>query len=268
MKHRLAPLAAGVAASSVAGPPLTTAPTNEATIKRIAGASDRRQPCRPSASKSPRLYRGDGTAKGTVPVSPRVCPLWDLASRAGRLWAIDSSPGQFEPDELRVSDGTADGTKRVYGGTGEWFIYGWDGRSQVGLDGWLWFAASPIGAVGNMTEATDSEVWSSNGTTAGTAEAADINADGSAFPRDLVKLGHAVLFSADDGIHGRELWSLRTPRDDGPWRRRTRRRPPGPTRPTTEQASSIDLLDGRAPAPLAARRTRPGWLRILHRAAD
>jgi ELWxxDGT repeat protein len=161
-----------------------------------------------SASKNPRLYRGDGTAKGTGPVSPRVRPLWEIAHRAGRLWAINSSPGQYEPDELWVSDGTALGTKRLYGGTGEWFVYDWDGPSQVGLDGQLWFAASPIGAVGDQTEATDSEVWSSDGTTAGTVEAADINADGSAFPRDFVKLGQAILFSADDGVHGRELWSL------------------------------------------------------------
>jgi ELWxxDGT repeat protein len=84
----------------------------------------------------------------------------------------------------------------------------WIGPGQVGLDGRLWSPASPIGAVGDMTQATDSEVWSSDGTKAGTVEVADINADGSAFPRDLVKLGQALISSADDGVHGRELWSL------------------------------------------------------------
>ena len=52
----------------------------------------------------------------------------------------------------------------------------------------------------------DSELWYSDGTTAGTQRVADINDHGSSAPRDLTVFGSKVLFSADDGSTGRELW--------------------------------------------------------------
>lgn len=168
-----------------------------------------------SSSRSPRLYRADGTAKGTVPVSPRVRPLWGLANRAGRLWAVDNSPGSgwwedAAPDELWVSDGSAADTERVAGGTGDWWVVDWSASGHAGLDGRLWFAASPVATIAGETQATDAEPWSSDGTPGGTMEAADINASGSSYPRSFVKLGGIVLFSANDGVHGRELWALKT----------------------------------------------------------
>jgi ELWxxDGT repeat protein len=163
---------------------------------------------RKSESRNPRLYHIDGIVSGPAPVSPRVRPLNDMAAAAGHLWAIDGSRGRLEPDRLWVSDGTAPGTLLLHEGLGEWSVYDWDGPGHVGLDGRLWFAAGPLAVVGDAVDATDSEVWSSDGTISGTLEAADVNADGSSFPRELVKLGRTLLFSADDGIHGRELWAL------------------------------------------------------------
>jgi ELWxxDGT repeat protein len=54
----------------------------------------------------------------------------------------------------------------------------------------------------------DTELWTSDGTTAGTVESVDVNPTGSSDPRDLVRLGDAIIFSSSDGQHGRELWRL------------------------------------------------------------
>ena len=51
------------------------------------------------------------------------------------------------------------------------------------------------------------ELWRSDGTTAGTTRIADINpgaADSS--PRELTAMGDSVFFTADDGSSGEELW--------------------------------------------------------------
>ncbi len=163
---------------------------------------------RRSVIQPSRLYHGDGTVSGTVPVSPRVRPLWEQVPVAGRLWAPGASAGQFGSDQLWVSDGTADGTTLLRNGREKWFVYDWGGGSHAGMAGRLWFAATPVAVVGDQSEATDAEVWTSDGTVDGTLEAVDINPDGSAFPREFVKLGSSIIFTAADGVHGRELWAV------------------------------------------------------------
>src|SRR5437867_4119388 len=56
-------------------------------------------------------------------------------------------------------------------------------------------------------DTTGSELWRSDGTTAGTVLVKDINpgAAGSG-PQRLRLSGGSVFFSADDGVNGRELW--------------------------------------------------------------
>ena len=155
--------------------------------------------------ESARLYRSDGTTAGTGPVRSRIGNLRDLVPEVGRLWAHRHSKGVHDPDELWVSDGTAAGTKLVYGGTGDWSVGDWGELACEGLDGRIWFAAGPDdGSHGSI----DEELWSSDGTSEDTVEAADINPGGSSDPRDLVRLGDSILFTATDGQHGRELWRL------------------------------------------------------------
>jgi ELWxxDGT repeat protein len=157
--------------------------------------------------ESIRLYRSDGTKAGTGSVRPRVGNLRDMMPVVGRLWAHRHSPGVHDPDELWVSDGTAAGTSLVYGGAGDWFVGDWGPWELVGMDGRVYFAAGPGGASqGGML--VDTELWSSDGTTAGTVESVDMNPSGSSDPRDLIHLGDAILFTATDGQHGRELWRL------------------------------------------------------------
>jgi ELWxxDGT repeat protein len=155
--------------------------------------------------ESARLYRSDGTTAGTGPVRPRIGNLRDMVPEVGQLWAHRHSRGVHDPDELWVSDGTAAGTRLVYGGTGDWFVGDWGELACEGLDGRIWFAAGPDdGSHGSI----DEELWSSDGTSEGTVEAVDINPGGSSDPRDLVRLGDSILFTATDGQHGRELWRL------------------------------------------------------------
>lgn len=164
------------------------------------------------ASGFDRLFRSDGTVAGTGPVVPKVGPMFGLLVAAGRLWS--TAVGQMdEPHSLWVSDGTATGTSRLYGGGNDWYVSDWRRIDGVGMAGRLWFAAGPLDTgPGDSDELPflDQEPWASDGTTEGTLEVADINPDGSSLPRDFVKLGQRILFSADDGEHGRELWSMRT----------------------------------------------------------
>lgn len=163
-------------------------------------------------SGSDRLFRSDGTVAGTVAVAPKVGPMFGLLAAAGRLWS--TAVGHMdEPYSLWVSDGTAAGTSRLHGGGNDWYVSDWRRIDGVGMEGRLWFAAGPLDtSPGDSDEVPflDQEPWASDGTTEGTLEVADINSDGSSLPRDLIKLGQTILFSADDGEHGRELWSMRT----------------------------------------------------------
>jgi ELWxxDGT repeat protein len=51
-----------------------------------------------------------------------------------------------------------------------------------------------------------SQLWRSDGTTAGTVLVKDIDRAGAAYPSELTDVGGTLYFSADDGVHGRELW--------------------------------------------------------------
>ncbi len=154
-----------------------------------------------------RLYRSDGTRAGTGKIVPRVAPLPEMQKHVGSLWTTTSSRSLPWRDELWVSDATAAGTFLVRGGTAGWFTSD-DTLESIGLDGRLWFAAGPGEDDGTEWKLLDHELWSSDGTTAGTIEAVDINPTGSSDPRDFVKLGDALLFGANDGEHGRELWMV------------------------------------------------------------
>jgi RHS repeat-associated protein len=61
------------------------------------------------------------------------------------------------------------------------------------------------------------ELWVTDGTTAGTELVADVNAgSGTSDPAELTRFGDRLLFTADDGTHGRELWSVSL-RGFAPW---------------------------------------------------
>ena len=62
-------------------------------------------------------------------------------------------------------------------------------------------------ATDNQATNSGTELYSTDGTAAGTGRVADINpGPGSSNPADFVTLGTKTFFTADDGTHGRELW--------------------------------------------------------------
>ena len=100
--------------------------------------------------------------------------------------------------ELWMTDGTEPGTSRVAD-------INPNGDSHPGavvpFDGRLFFRAENDGA--------GSEIWSTDGTAAGTRLEADIFSGAmSSIPTNLAPLGDSLLFLANDGTNGRQVWKL------------------------------------------------------------
>ncbi len=161
-----------------------------------------------SSVNEAQLWTSNGTAAGTVRVPASdggtFTRLSGFVSLGGRLlFQAGSSSGA---SELWASNGTAAGTSEIkiidpssaysYGYRG----YGYSSGTLVD-NGIVYFSAND-GTHG-------SELWQSDGTTAGTFMTADINPGASSSsPTPLAILGGQLVLSADDGTHGSELMTL------------------------------------------------------------
>ncbi len=155
------------------------------------------------------LWRTDGTPAGTVRLHDDVAgasahdgtrPSPHLVDLDGTLLFAGRDP--WEGMELWRTDGTAAGTVRVADINP--FTLGSDPGQFVRFGSIVLFAAD--GGSGR-------ELWRTDGTAAGTTLVADIATDRSSSfgttgsdPTDLAVVGPFVVFAADDGIRGRELW--------------------------------------------------------------
>lgn len=151
------------------------------------------------------LWRTDGTSAGTVLF--KDITVFQASNDPGAFISNDEFlyfPANDGNNgfELWRSDGTPGGTAMVKNiNTGslssapEEFIFGSDNS--------LYFRA--------YTGNSDWELWKSDGSGPGTIRAADIRpgAEG-AYPQALTWLNGELFFVADDGIHGRELWTFNT----------------------------------------------------------
>ena len=157
------------------------------------------------------LWRTDGRGEHTrlvKDIRPQgASDPQDLVAAGGLLWfsADDGVHGR----ELWVSDGTADGTRMAMdirpgsaSSNPRWMTgtYGGD----------VWFAADD-GIHGR-------ELWAWEASRGTARLRQDLrpqggSAPGSA-PRGLIESNGSVVFSADDGVHGRELWSSESYADD------------------------------------------------------
>ncbi|MBS0394551.1 MAG: cadherin-like domain-containing protein [Proteobacteria bacterium] len=150
-------------------------------------------------------WSSDGTAAGTVALVPAGPPVHTLDS-APQLWfalgnrALFTASDGLHGNQLWASDGTASGTAMLTSaGGGATFPPGFVSQ----LNSLVLFAADD-GVHGT-------ELWATDGTPAGTRLVADINpGSGTSSPAGFVG-GPVVLngfayFTADDGVHGRQLW--------------------------------------------------------------
>ncbi|MCP4711306.1 MAG: hypothetical protein GY869_22020, partial [Planctomycetes bacterium] len=171
------------------------------------------------------LWRSDGTGSGTVMVRDINCTDREdgtnnssmpegLVVLNGMLYfsAYDGINGH----ELWKSDGTGSGTimvRDVAQGGGLLQNYSSLPENLVNVNGILYFSAGD----GNHS----CELWKSDGTASGTVMVKDINrtyinqlmstgeiipAPQGSHPQYLIHVNGTLYFSAEDGIHGRELW--------------------------------------------------------------
>jgi ELWxxDGT repeat protein len=163
-----------------------------------------------------RLWRSDGTAAGTVPLSS-IAPVLEGVTFDGHA-AVSGSVLYFaarRPEtglELWRTDGTARGTfllKDIDPGPGS----GLPDPCTALPCGTLSFAPAAGGLIfwaGNP--ATGFEAWKTDGTSAGTVPLPEIvPGPGSPSGGLLFRAGRRVYFHADDGVHGRELWAIDLP---------------------------------------------------------
>ena len=156
------------------------------------------------------LWRSDGTAPGTFLVA-ELTPGWngsfpqDLTVAGNRLFfkvAISgrASPNPWEWTGLAVSDGTTAGTRLLRDISAS-------GNAKQSLL-YLTAAGDSLFFTGT-TNSYGAELWRSDGTVEGTRLAADIwPANISSTPHDLCLWRDKLLFAADDGIVGTELWKV------------------------------------------------------------
>jgi len=157
---------------------------------------------------SSQLWVYDGTSEHATLLSrpgllPRF-PLVDLVAAGRVLYFLANG---LVGTELWRSDGTAAGTSRVKEANQTWrngevypssSLLGLADRGQVLLRSW--------------TAGTGVEMWASDGSEAGTSLVADLAPGPSGSePRSFTRSGDSVFFSADDGVHGAELWRLPLP---------------------------------------------------------
>jgi ELWxxDGT repeat protein len=150
------------------------------------------------------LWKSDGTAAGTTLVHGHSAP-GSLTNLNGTLIFVDHGDG-ISGFELWKSDGSEAGTvlvKDILPGSG-----GSAPSHLTVANGNLFFTANDT--------IHGSELWKSDGTEAGTVLVKDVNVGaGSSNPLGaniftteppLTVVDGTVFFSADDGVHGRELW--------------------------------------------------------------
>jgi len=172
------------------------------------------------------LWSSDGSVGGTRGITTDVAVLGDAGAVNGRLLGAltGRSPEPGGGSELWKSDGTTPGTQLVREidpfetPTGLHHLCVPESANPGGFVFWRnrEFFAADDGVYGR-------ELWTSDGTPNGTRRVADVNAtavdsppddcndagrrrDAGSDPKDLVALPSGVIFTADDGVHGRELW--------------------------------------------------------------
>ncbi|HET6546011.1 MAG TPA: hypothetical protein VFG55_04610 [Rhodanobacteraceae bacterium] len=157
-----------------------------------------------------RPFRSDGTAAGTVPLPPGFVADQDLIGTTTGSTAVRNSADQFEHAGSLVYFPCLGGvmcTQDIRPGHENDFLSR-GGVWDFGIDQ---LRVVPYGEAlfGCYTPATGRELCHFDGRTADSAVLTDI-APGpeSSSPEQITIVGDFIYFTADDGVHGRELWAL------------------------------------------------------------
>ncbi len=145
------------------------------------------------------LWTSDGTGTGTALVKA------PFAGRGNGMTAALGGALLFAADDgehgeaLWISDGTPEGTTMVCDPQ--------SGTRPVGLDDFTLFGDRLFFRALHHS-ASIGELWTSDGTEAGTVMLKDILPPShDSFPNDLTDVDGMLFFTADDAVHGRELWA-------------------------------------------------------------
>ncbi|WP_182864638.1 ELWxxDGT repeat protein [Stieleria mannarensis] len=187
----------------------------------------------PVANINPGTQSAD--IRNVTPVGDQVYFIADDGINGQAVWQADSNSGSV----AMIADMTPSAIDKVSGlarfGSGVVFynsvagsggaMYYYDGSGsteflarapvEVDLEGTMFVENAAEGRVYFVVNeaTTGEELWSSDGTAAGTAMVQDLNGGNvGSDPRDLTAFNGRVYFSADDGVSGRELFSAS---DDG-----------------------------------------------------
>ncbi len=148
------------------------------------------------------LWTSDGTADGTVLLQEGSGEhrSMDFVKVGSNVLFTAGEPGEWWLD-LWTTDGTPEGTICLHEG------YGMDPASLRVIGGVAWFSA--------WRDGEGRELWRSDGSVGGTYAVAQLNpddgSDGNSSPGEFTRLGDQILFIANDGQHGAELWSMPMP---------------------------------------------------------
>lgn len=154
------------------------------------------------------LWMTDGTSVGTVLIKDINVGTGGMNSPDSKLVSSNGSLFFFAytatvGSELWKTDGTEAGTvlvKDINPGTNNGIDLNYS-NSLISINGVIYFGAT------NGTNGT--ELWKSDGTSAGTAMVKDILPNiSSSFPDMFYDNGGVLYFTANDGTAGRELWKF------------------------------------------------------------
>jgi ELWxxDGT repeat protein len=170
-------------------------------------------------------WKTDGTSSGTTRIRTLGFPAGsnpeNLADVNGTLYFSTR-----HPDELWKSNGTAETTDKVMAVDYVEHLFGYNNvllmggynltivdeagsSTHLGYLGWprRFTNTNTLAFFTADTDAEGEELWSTDGTAAGTRLVKDIYpGTGSSTTRDLTAVGNYLYFTASNGTHGQELW--------------------------------------------------------------
>jgi ELWxxDGT repeat protein len=177
------------------------------------------------------LFKTDGTTEGTSKIIEFDAPI-DIVYVKNKLYFVGHDRTLPQEWNIYTSDGTPEGTinlnlpNLVGKGRPQWLTASGDSLYYILNSKELWMTigttsvllhtnagTGPIHALGGYlyfrgydNNSNGSELWRTNGTTAGTNLVKDINTNGPSSIAPFTSLNGILYFFANNGSHGTELW--------------------------------------------------------------